>query len=206
MNIKIKADGITHGFSGSRNLFDSVSFEVNGGEVFGIYGKNGSGKSTMLKALFGLLHLKKGKTSISLDCKELPRDEYSQYVGFAAPYINLYEEFTAPELLDVVGKLRGTERNPALESPILEKFMLEGQKYKPIKAYSSGMKQRAKLMIATYFNPLVLFLDEPGSNLDDIGVNLVNSLVKEYAEAGKIVLIATNESREKALCTNSLSL
>jgi len=189
-----------------RVVFKDISFEVKSGEVLSITGPNGSGKSTMSKIICGILTPTFGQVSLLPEAtvqtdgkQQIARDEIHRYIGFVAPYLELYGEFTALENLRIemrARKLSASAEKKALE--ILELVGLFNRRNDELKGFSSGMKQRLKYAAALIHNPQVLILDEPMSNLDDAGRAMVRSLVEKFRK-DRIVVIATNDSAEAAL-------
>ncbi len=182
-----------------RVVFKDISFEAKSGEVLSITGPNGSGKSTASKIICGVLTPTSGEISLSDGKGRIERDEIHRYIGFVAPYLELYGEFTALENLRIemrARKLPTDAEKKALE--ILELVGLFNRRNDELKGFSSGMKQRLKYAAALIHDPQVLVLDEPMSNLDDAGRAMVFSVIGEFRK-DKIVVIATNDSEEAAL-------
>ena len=167
MNVQV--NGIAKKFN--RNaIFSDVDFEVRPGEVFGITGRNGSGKSTLLKMLGGILTPSKGTIAYRLDGAEVTREQLHRHIGYVAPYLVLYEEFSAEENIRLFASIRGLSKNDIDPAALLERVGLPASRKDPIRAFSSGMKQRMKQIFAIMHRPSLLLLDEPISNLDTDGI------------------------------------
>lgn len=184
----------------SHTLFRDISFDVSTGESLALAGPNGSGKSTLLKVVAHIHYPDKGSVDYFDDGFCVPRGQFLQYVGIAAPYIHCYRHLTAVEnIAFAVGRF------DAHASDILRRFDLHQHKDKQIHYYSTGMVQRLKLALALLKKPRALLLDEPGSNLDDGGKKVMIELLDEL-RTHTAVIIATNDSREVDLCRRSIEL
>lgn len=206
MNISIKATQLAKAFSSAKYIFDEVNIELKFGDTLAITGHNGSGKSTLLKILSGILKQSKGDIKYYKDSSEITKDEFKTHYGFVAPYLNLYEEFNPVEHLKLFSKIRDIQFDTEYYKYLLKRFKLFEARRKPIRDFSSGMKQRMKFIMSIQHKPEILFLDEPTSNLDEEGIATVNELIKEFKSENKMVIMATNEVREKELCNKFYSL
>lgn len=182
-----------------RTVFEGISFEVKSGEVLSITGPNGSGKSTVSKIICGLLTPTSGEIAIMSDEKRIERDHIHERVGFVAPYLELYGEFTALENLQLEARARGLRpKNGEGLHEILSLVGLFSRRKDEVRSFSSGMKQRLKYAAALIHDPELVVLDEPTANLDAAGNEMVFELVEKLRRE-KIVVIATNDEREAAL-------
>jgi heme exporter protein A len=196
--------GISKKFN-RRAIFSGVEFSVDRGEVFGIVGRNGSGKSTLLRIIGGLLTPSAGSVSYRVNGTEVDRDELFSHVGYAAPYLTLFEEFSAEENIRIFADMRGLSRGDYDAQQLLRSVGLPDDRKDPIRAFSSGMKQRMKLIFATMHRPPLLLLDEPISNLDSDGVDTVYALVDDFRRSGSVI-IATNDASDIARCDRTYSV
>lgn len=189
-----------------RVIFDSISFALHEGEVLGITGRNGAGKSTLVKILCGLLSPTKGKVCVAVDGKEVHPEILFRHLGFVAPYLNLYDEFSGIENLMLFGKIRGLQNNFAEDAEaLLRQFGVFERRYDEVRNYSSGMKQRLKFAAALLHRPQILVMDEPTSNLDEEGIAAVRSVIEEQRRHG-ILVIATNEKEDVKYADTVLNL
>lgn len=180
---------------GFRIVFEGVNFLLRDQDSLVITGKNGSGKSTLLKILAGLLRPSKGDVSINLDSQTVKREERRKLLGFVAPDLSLYDELTALENLEFLVSVQGLKFNKQELNEKLEKIGLKGRGEDSVSSYSSGMKQRLKYVFALLNEPQILLLDEPGSNLDEAGLFLLDSIIAEQKKRG-ILVLTTNDRRE----------
>lgn len=171
-------------------IFRSINFSFDSPGHYGLLGANGSGKTTLLKIISGFLLPSEGnvswKQSQSIDAGNIFR-----YIGIASPHIELIEEFSFREILAFHQKFRNYIENHDVNS-LLKLSGLNKSADKPIKYYSSGMKQRVKLILALMCDNSIILLDEPCSNLDLSSVEWYKQMVTSYA-GNRIVIIGSND-------------
>ena len=200
----VRLAGISKKFN-RRAVFSDVGFHVDPGEVFGIVGRNGSGKSTLLRIVGGLLTPSTGTISYELAGVQVDRDRLFSHVGYVAPYLTLFEEFSAEENIRIFAEMRGMARSSYDPGELLRGVGLPDDRRDPIRAFSSGMKQRMKMIFAVMHRPPLLLLDEPISNLDSEGVASVYSIVDAFREHGSVI-IATNDDSDIARCDRTYTV
>ena len=183
---------------GPLKVFSGISFEVASGRSLAIVGPNGSGKSTLLMILLGQHYPTVGAVTYLRDGSPLDEEELRQTSALVAPYLNFYDHLTAEENLTFFANASGRHLTGKQINAVLIRVGLEGRGDDPVGTYSSGMKQRLKYAAALLKEPAFLFLDEPTSNLDQPGKEIVRSIVDEL-RSKTVVLIATNEEEEYAL-------
>lgn len=205
-NLEINCDNLTKTFSG-KTIFKNLSFKISSSESLTITGSNGSGKSTLIKVIANLIQASKGKISIRENEAEIPQDKWFLRTGFLSPYLNLYDELSGFENLDFFYKLRTSDTKQSGEKikHILQRVNLYEKKNELVKNYSSGMKQKLKLAFAVLHEPDLLLLDEPRTNLDKAGVDLITEIAGNQREKG-ILIIATNDEDDKMLCDSVLNI
>jgi len=159
-----------------------------------------------------LIRESNGKKWISINDKVIDTDQHYLNIGLIAPYINLYDELTGFENLEFFNKLKFNRNNNGEEENthdklkyLLDKVNLYKRRNDLLKNYSSGMKQRLKLAFAILNDPLILLMDEPRTNLDEEGINVVYDIAEKQKEKG-ILIIATNENEDTKLCTESINI
>ena len=188
---------------------DGVSFRVAPGEVYGYLGPNGSGKTTTVKMLTGLLEPSAGH--ILLDGRDIRSDliGYRRQLGYVPEEPNLYPYLSGREYLELVGRLRSIPERLLVEKAdsLLTLFSLSSQRHAAISSYSKGMKQKILICAALLHNPSVLIFDEPLSGLDVSSVLVFRNLVKRLAGEGKIIVYSSHvlEVVEK-LCSRVMIL
>lgn len=204
----LTAEGLTKRFN-APPLFAPVSFELRAGEIVAITGSNGTGKSTLLKMMASVLSPTKGSVAYHVEGKQIPKDEYQPYLGYAAPYLELYAELTAIEHLQFIAELKGKSMDNGECVSLLTSLGLEAavaHSDRQVKQYSSGMQQRVKLAMAFALAPRFIFLDEPSSNLDAAGIDRLFHHITDAAHGGAIVMIATNDAAETELATRRVAV
>ena len=174
-----------------RQIFSGVDFEAASRETLLITGRNGSGKSTLVKILCGLLTPSAGSVVLRHG-RELQEAERPAAIGLVAPYLQMFEEFSAIENLELSASLRGTRFDRQRAEGLLERVRLEPRRRDPVRSYSSGMKQRVKYCFALLHRPPILILDEPMANLDAEGIATVRQVMDEQRQEG-ILVVATND-------------
>jgi heme exporter protein A len=192
--ISLEVKDLTKSF-GYRKVFEGINFSIKSGKSLIITGKNGSGKTTLLKILAGFLRPSKGEVFISLDGQIRKKEDKRKLLGFVAPDLFLYDELTALENLEFLVQVQGLGFNKSELNNKLEEMGLRGRGDDLVSSYSSGMKQRLKYVFALLNNPRILLLDEPGSNLDEPGIFLLDKIIEEQKKRG-ILVLATNNKRE----------
>ena len=190
---------------GRRLIFKDINLKLNSSTIFGISGPNGSGKSTLVKIIANIISPSSGKLVHNLNGNEIKPEKLHNHIGLVSPYLVLYDEFTAYENLNYFSEIRGTSFNKERIDDLLNKFLLFNRKDDLVKTYSSGMKQRLKFIFALMHSPQLIILDEPTSNLDDEGKEVVYELVKEEGRKN-IVVIASNEKTDLNLCLDIIDL
>lgn len=200
----LNAVGITKRF-GLRTIFSNITFQLTSGDVLAITGNNGSGKSTLVKVLANVAERTEGSVEWKLHEKPLPDEQLPQHLGFVAPYLQLYTEFTAWEHLEMVQKLRGLPIQETKGKELFQRFGLLGREHELLRTFSSGMLQRVKFICALIHSPSFLILDEPTTNLDERGIQAMRELVAE-GTANRITIIATNDADDLTMCSLKLGL
>ena len=140
-----------------RLIFTGVDLSVSRSQTLLITGRNGSGKSTLIKVLCGLLTPNAGRVVIRAG-HELAGAERPGAVGLVAPYLQMFEEFSAMENLHLASALRGLPADLERAEVLLRRFGLDPRRGDPVRSYSSGMKQRVKYAFALLHRPPVLML------------------------------------------------
>jgi len=186
-------------------IFEALSFEHNKG-ILGIAGANGSGKSTLLKCLAYLLRPNSGSITWQQHGSDLSQDEVKAQIGYVAPYINLYAELSISENLRFLMEARGEKADLQTLENTITRLQISRLADKLYGNLSTGQQQRAKLAAAIIRKPQILMLDEPGSNLDEEGHELVAHIVNSEAEKGTLVFLASNDPAEIALCDTVLEI
>ncbi len=186
-------------------VFRRLNFQFDPPKNIAITGPNGSGKSTLLKIIAGKINPSEGRISHTIKGNQTDPDKVYQHISFAAPYLELIEEFTLEELIafhtNFKSFIHGIKNNDAIELSGLKKAS-----NKRIRHYSSGMKQRVKLLLAILSETPVILLDEPASNLDANGIEWFHSLINDYTNSRLLIVCSNMQKDEISFCTASLRL
>jgi ABC-type multidrug transport system ATPase subunit len=193
-------------------IFRQFSYEFLPGQRYAITGPNGSGKSTLLQVIGGAVvtseghieyfaggnHIEKGKPAV------VDIDYAFRNIAIAAPYLEVIEEMTLREFLHFHQQFK-----PFLPSVTAEQTIdlagLSGDANKQIRYYSSGMKQRVKLIQAIFSDVSCLLLDEPCTNLDSEGIALYQHLIENFA-LNRTVIVSSNDQQEYGFCEHTIRI
>jgi ABC-2 type transport system ATP-binding protein len=173
-----------------------VTLEIERGEAFGLLGLNGSGKTTTIKLLLGLLYPTKGKVSVL--GKVMPDLDVLSRIGYLpeAAYINKY--LTGREAVTLFAKLSGIAHQSikgTVES-VLEKVGMRQTAHKRVSEYSKGMAQRISIAQALLHDPDILILDEPITGLDPLAIREIRELVLWLKRMGKTIFLSSHSISE----------
>ncbi|MFK7947091.1 MAG: ATP-binding cassette domain-containing protein [Saprospiraceae bacterium] len=185
-------------------IFRGIDFEFKANTGYAVLGPNGSGKSTLLKVLSGYSTPSKGKIEFFENNQPLDKDKTYLQLSYAAPYIELIEEYTLTEMLDFHQRFKRFQNNLDTSS-VIDLLNFSKSKHKEIKFFSSGMKQRLKLVLAICSDTNFLLLDEPTTNLDAEGVAWYQSLIEQFTK-NRLVIVASNVEHDYHFCTEKLNI
>lgn len=202
--IEMQVHQLSHRYD-EQTVLKSLSFSWTG-EVLGISGSNGSGKSTLIRILGGLLTPTKGSVGWTLGDTTGSPSALRTQIGFAAPYLELYEGLTVRENLRFLCDLRRITPSDEELDHLLDRVQAVRFADRPYGELSTGQRQRAKIGSALLHHPAVLCLDEPGSNLDAGGRQRIADLIVQLRSPDRMILVATNQPDELALCDAALNL
>ena len=174
---------------GKAVVLNNINLSIGAGKVTAIVGPNGSGKTTMIKSILGLVKPTEG--TIEVDGSKTEGDYlYRKKIGYMPQIARYPENLTANELLSLIKDLREPENFDDAE--ILSSFKLSGELEKPFKSLSGGTKQKVSALIAFAFDPKILILDEPTAGLDPISSSYFKDLVLEEKRKGKTIILTSH--------------
>ena len=193
----IQLEGVSKRFT-SNWVFKNLSHTFTQGKSYAITGPNGSGKSTLLLIISGWVLPTEGSIKYQDNSIVIDPDRFYKNLDFAAPYLELIEDFTLEEFIEFHFRFKTLQEEITTKDFIREIF-LEGENDKLIRHFSSGMKQRLKLGLGLFSLSPVLLLDEPTSNLDERSKNWFFDMLHK-AKKDKLVILASNQPEEFKLC------
>lgn len=182
---------------GRHEIFKNVSLKLRGGQIIGVIGANGAGKSTFLKLAGKIIRPDSGKVDFSDD----------KTIAAVSPEMKIYDGLTAMENLKFFADLRGKNLSAEKISELGNRIGLDFETFGNTRAenFSTGMRQRLKFAILLSVDADIWLLDEPTANLDDDGRDKFFNEI-QAAKSDKIILLATNDKAEENICDEIISL
>ncbi len=198
-DIAIDVEGLTKSFDG-RKVVRNLSMRVKRGEIYGFLGPNGSGKTTTIRMLCGLLTPDEGHgTCLGYDIRT-QADEIKRRVGYMTQRFSLYQDLSVRENLEFVARLYGVANPAAASRAMIERLGLEGREAQLAGELSGGWKQRLALGACTLPNPQLLLLDEPTAGVDPKARREFWNEIHALAGHGLTVLVSTHYMDEAERC------
>ncbi len=197
----IRARALSRHF-GELIAVDSVDLDVPRGEIYGFLGPNGSGKTTIIRMLCGLLTPTAGEVSV-LDLKIPAQAEaLRRKIGYMTQKFSLYDELTVAENMAFLARVHGLRRGEARQriGQLLARYGLEEMRDRTAGAMSGGQRQRLALAAATLHSPTLLFLDEPTSAVDPENRRDFWEKLFDLSDAGTTILVSTHYMDEAERC------
>lgn len=175
-------------------ILDNINYTFQKGKIYGITGRNGSGKTMLLRAICGLIFPDDGE--IYIDNKELHKDiPFPDNCGVIIENSELLPNFSGLQNLKILSKILKKASDDDIRKA-LETVGLDPKSNKKVKAYSLGMKQRLSIAQAIFEKPELLLMDEPTNALDENGVEMVRNILQEYRDKGAIILVASHNKED----------
>jgi len=198
-DIAIDVQGLTKSFDG-RKVVRDLSMRVKRGEIYGFLGPNGSGKTTTIRMLCGLLTPDEGRgTCLGYDIRT-EADEIKRRVGYMTQHFSLYQDLSVSENLEFVARLYGLANPRSAAHAMVERLGLEGRERQLAGELSGGWKQRLALGACTLPNPQLLLLDEPTAGVDPKARREFWNEIHALAAQGLTVLVSTHYMDEAERC------
>lgn len=196
----ICASNIVKSF-GSKRVLDGISFTVRKGQIFGLLGPSGAGKTTLIKILTGQLAHNDGTAEINgLDAHKLTGEDNKKF-GIMMDDFGIYERLNCYNNLKIFAEIYGVKKEDILNA--LKKVGLENAKKTSASKLSKGMRNRLRLARVFMTDPDILFLDEPTSGLDPATADEIHKIILAEKEKGKTVFLTTHTMSEaEKLCDN----
>lgn len=180
-------------------VINEVSYTFKEGKVYGLYGKNGSGKTMLLRAISGLIKLDSGK--VFIDDKILGETiSFPPDTGIVIENMELLPEYSAAKNLKILSKVKKIANDEDIRDA-LQRVGLDPDSTQIVKKFSLGMKQRLNIAQAIFEKQKIILLDEPTNALDEDGVKLIYDVVKQEKERGATIIVSTHHKEDlEELC------
>ena len=190
---------------GRETVIRDLSRVFEPGSRTAILGPNGSGKSTLLQLIGGISIPTKGTVAHELNGKVIEQEHVYRHISIAAPYMSLYEELSLREAVASHRRFKPLRGALAVEE-VARIALLEKHLDKPVRDFSSGMKQRLKLALAVLSDTSLLLLDEPTSNLDASGSAWFRELLEKDIGERTLVVASNRQAEETFACSASVDM
>ena len=179
---------------GNQVVLNSINMKFESGNIYGLHGRNGSGKTMLFRAISHLIHPTDG--DILVDGKSIVNDEYDiRNIGLLIENPDFYPYLSGIENLKLLYEINHKKDDHHIEE-VLKLVGLENAMNKKYKAYSLGMKKRLMLAQAIMEDQSIILLDEPTNGLDEKGVQDLREILKQEREKGKLIIIASHNKED----------
>ncbi len=197
----VRTDKLTKVFDGVTAV-DGITFDIHTGEVFGVLGPNGSGKTTTIRMLCGLLTPTSGSATVAGFDVLTQSEEIRRNIGYMSQKFGMYDDLTVAENLDFYSSLYGLAGQEKKERmyELFDDLGLRPRINQLVGTLSGGWKQRISLACAIAHHPAVLFLDEPTAGVDPAARRRFWDTIYGLAKAGTTILVTTHYMDEAARC------
>ncbi|MDU7411103.1 MAG: ATP-binding cassette domain-containing protein [Anaerococcus sp.] len=186
-------------------ILNNINLNLEKGNVYGLIGHNGSGKTMLLRAISGLITLDSGYIKIDNTLVELNKP-LPVKVGIIIENVKFYDDLTGFENLKFLSSINNEISDDVINT-YLKKFDLLKENNKKVKEYSLGMMQKLAIIQAIMEDQSLILLDEPTNGLDRNSVEIFNEQIKELKDKGKtIILVSHNDSEIKELCDEIIEI
>lgn len=185
-------------------ILDEINYEFHPGVIYGIHGRNGSGKTMLLRAIAGLIRPTRGE--IKIGEKILHQDmDFPESIGVLIETPNFWKNYTGVKVLKTLASIKNVIGQREIED-ILQNVGLDPKDSRTVRKYSLGMKQRLGIAQALMEQPDILLLDEPTNAIDKMGVQVVEDLFRKEANRGAVVIIASHNLQDLEHCDQLLEM
>ena len=189
----VKVEHLTGGY-GKKPVIKDLNFELEKGEIVGLIGLNGAGKSTTIKHMLGLINPMEGKLSISNIRINEDIENYRRKLSYIPESPVIYDELTLEEHIEMTAMAYQLSREEAMRraKPLLKVFRLENELKVYPSHFSKGMKQKVMIICAFIVDPELYIIDEPFLGLDPLGIQSMLDLMVEKRNENRTVLMSTH--------------
>jgi ABC-2 type transport system ATP-binding protein len=176
------------------DVLNDITYTFNDQHTYGLSGRNGSGKTMLIRALCGLIYINSG--TIKIDGKVLHQDlSFPSSVGVIIEKTDLLSEYSAFTNLKILSKIKGIASDQEIKDAI-DRVGLDPESKMPVRKFSLGMKQRLSIAQAIFEKPDILLLDEPTNAIDKKGVESVRTILLEEKKRGALIIIASHNEED----------
>ena len=193
MPVKLQGENLCL-FRGEKCLFQGLDFEVGEGELLLVEGSNGSGKTSLLRAVAGLIQFEEGDIIWKGESVSVNRQRFLGDMGWLAHRVGFKGDLSLAENLRFETGLRSVDRTDVM--PVLERLGIERLLQLPLRALSAGQQRRSALARLILVNARLWLMDEPFANLDAAGRDLVLELISEHLDRGGLCMLAAHQEVE----------
>lgn len=177
-----------------KSVLHDIDVVFEGGNIYGLYGRNGCGKTMLLRAISGLIYPTEGQ--VIIDGKELHKEmDFPEDIGIIIENVELLAQYDAYTNLKLLADIRGKIGELEIKK-MIEKVGLDPTSRKKVGTFSLGMKQKLAIAQAMMENPQILLLDEPTNGLDEESVCMIRKLLLEAKERGAVILLASHNKED----------
>lgn len=199
--VKIKLTNVSKVIKKARVL-DHINLEFESGKVYGLKGKNGSGKTMLMRVVCGLISATEG--TVEIDGKILGKDmSFPESVGMLIENPAFINNYTGFKNLQVLASIQNRIGDKQIRDALLQ-VGLEPDDKRTFRKYSLGMKQKLGIAAAFMEQPDIIILDEPINALDEAGANQVHTILKEQKERGALIIIACHDKEELEMLSDEI--
>lgn len=175
-------------------ILNNIQCTFTGGKIYGLYGKNGSGKTMLMRAISGLIFPTEGRVFINDEELRKERD-FPESIGLLLETPYFLPQYTGFQNLKLLAAIKNVITDEEIRAT-LRKVGLNPEDKRKVRKYSLGMKQRLGIASAVMEKPDVLLLDEPFNAIDEGSLQLIRNIIYSFKEEGKIVIIACHDMEE----------
>lgn len=187
---------------GKKTVLDHVNLSLEDGKIFGLRGRNGAGKTMLLRAIAGLIRLDSGE--ILIDGQEIHKDiDFPKELGLLIENNNVLPDFTLKKNLQILAKIKKVANDTMIDDAI-KRVGLDPNDKRKVRQYSLGMKQRGAIAQAIFEKPALILLDEPTNAIDYDGVQEMRVLFEAEKQRGASIILASHNPEDLSILADEI--